>query len=252
MTVTTAKPGERSGRILILGGTTEARAAAEALIARGHDVVTSLAGVTRHPHEPRGKVRKGGFGGVEGLEAYIRDNGIALLADATHPFAAVMSAHAVEAADRAGIPCIRLERPAWEPRAGDRWMRVPDIGEAAEAVPQGARVFLTIGRKEIAPFVGRPDLSGLARMIEAPESPLPASWTLLLARAPFLLEDERSLMKESAITVLVTKNSGGQTEAKLEAARALGVLVVMIERPTKPPTQTANDVEGLVRLIEQA
>ena len=252
MTLNTDRPARRDGKILILGGTAEARGAAEALVARGHDIVTSLAGVTRHPHEPAGKVRKGGFGGVDGLEAYIRQNGIVLLVDATHPFAAVMSAHAVEAAARAGIPCIRLERPAWKPRAGDRWLRVPDIGEAAEAVPQGGRVLLTIGRKEIAPFITRPDLSGLARMIEPPDTPLPPNWTLLLARPPFLVEAEQALMRDHGITMLVTKNSGGRTEAKLEAARALGIPVIMIDRPAKPPAQTAQNVEGLVRLMEAA
>lgn len=252
MTVTTGRPAGRGGRVLILGGTAEAREVAKALLARGHDIVTSLAGVTRHPHEPEGAVRKGGFGGVDGLEAYLRRNGVTLLADATHPFAVVMSAHAVEAAERLGLPCLRLERPAWEPGAGDLWLRMPDIGEAAEAVPQGARVLLTIGRKEIAPFVARSDLSGLARMIEEPEAPLPPNWTLLLARPPFLAEAERALMRDNAITLLVTKNSGGRTEAKLEAARALGIPVVMIERPTKPPALTAHDVDGLVRLIEEA
>lgn len=252
MTVTIGHTLRHDAKILILGGTAEAREAAVALTTRGHEVVTSLAGVTRHPHEPLGEVRKGGFGGVDGLEAYIRENGIELLADATHPFAAVMSAHAVEAATRASIPCIRLERPAWEPEAGDQWLRVPDIGEAAEAVPQGARVLLTIGRKEIAPFVSRADLTGLARMIEPPDPPLPSNWSLLLARPPFLAEAERALMRDHGITMLVTKNSGGRTEAKLEAARALGIPVIMIDRPVKPPTRTAQDVEDLVRLVEAA
>jgi precorrin-6A/cobalt-precorrin-6A reductase len=229
-------PGER---ILILGGTRDARLLASALIAEGFCVITSLAGVTEEPLLPEGEVRRGGFGGPEGLARYLRKEGVAAVADATHPFAARISAHAAEACRAAGLPLMRLERPAWQATPADRWTMADSVAEAALLLPEGSRVLLTTGRKEIEPFLARPDVSGVVRMIEPPPVELPQRWRLLLARPPFSLASERQLMQEHAITRLVTKNAGGaSTEAKLEAARELKIPVIMVRRPLKPAVQT--------------
>lgn len=229
-------PGKR---ILILGGTGEARALAPALIEAGFSVVTSLAGVTRQPLLPAGELRCGGFGGAAGLASYLRQEGTALVVDATHPFAAVMSSHAHLACRDAGVPLLRLERAAWQAGAGDRWTPVGSAAEAAAALPEAARALVTIGRKDIAPFLARQDVSGLARMIEHPALPLPSGWTLLCERPPFSVESERLLMRAHGIDCLVSKNAGGSaTEAKLVAARELRIPVIMVQRPVKPEVQT--------------
>jgi len=237
-------------RILILGGTSDARLLASELIAAGHDVVTSLAGVTEAPVLPKGAVRTGGFGGEEGLYAYLRDGGFAALADATHPFAAQISRHGFSAARRAGIPYLRLEREPWMSAAEDRWIGVPAIASAVDALPSGSRVLLTIGRKEIGPFLARGDISGVARMIEKSPLPLPPNWQLILARPPFSFEDERKLLHDQHISHLVTKNAGGaQTEAKLLAARALNLPVVMIARPAKPKAPAFISASALIAAL---
>ena len=189
-------------RILILGGTSDARVLAAELIAAGYETVTSLAGVTEAPVMPKGEVRVGGFGGEEGLYAYLKDGNFAALADATHPFAAQISRHGFNAAKRAGLPYLRLEREPWQPAAGDHWIGVPNIAGAVAALPSRSRVLLTIGRKEIAPFLARGDISGVARMIEKPPFELPPNWQLILARPPFSIEDERNLMATHRITHL--------------------------------------------------
>lgn len=222
-------------RILILGGTREARELASLLTAEGRSVITSLAGVTRAPALPPGEVRFGGFGGPEGLLSYLRREGFALVVDATHPFAARMSANAHKASAAAGLPLLRLERPPWQPGPNDRWVPAETVAAAAAALPAGARVLLTIGRKEVAPFFARADLSGIARMIEETAEPLPPNWSLLMERAPFSVAYERKLLADNAVTWLVTKNAGGsETEAKLVAARELGLPVIMVARPPKP------------------
>jgi precorrin-6A/cobalt-precorrin-6A reductase len=228
---------EQSGamRVLILGGTWEARALAARLVAAGHDVTTSLAGVTRAPELPPGRVRRGGFGGAEGLADYIQRERFEAVIDATHPFAAQISAHAATAAHATGIPSLRFERPAWQRNPQDRWIDVLSVAEAVAALPHGARVLLTIGRKEIAPFLARGDLAGIVRAIEIPKLEMPAGWRLLTARPPFSFESERELMARERVTHLVSKNAGGdEMRAKLDAARALGLPVVMIARPAKP------------------
>jgi precorrin-6A/cobalt-precorrin-6A reductase len=238
-------------RILILGGTSEARELALLLINRDHDVITSLAGRTTGPLLPAGRVRVGGFGGAEGLARFIRQESVEVIADATHPFAAQISAHAFAAAQSCRIRYVRLARPAWRADDGDMWTSVRDASEAAGITPHDSRVLLTIGRRDIASFVERHDLSGVIRMIEPPDQPPPTRWTLLLARPPFTAQQERALMQAHGITVLVTKNAGGAKMAsKLEAARELKIGVVMIERPPKPAAETAATPEGLVRIIE--
>ena len=237
-------------RILILGGTSDARVLAAEFIAAGYETVTSLAGVTEAPVMPPGEVRRGGFGGEKGLYTYLKDGRFAVVADATHPFAAQISQHGFNAARRAGIPYLRLEREPWLPAAGDHWIEVPTIASAVDALPSGSHVLFTIGRKEIAPFLTRGDISGVARMIEKSPLPMPPNWQLMLARPPFSFEDERDLLIKHRITHLVSKNAGGpQTEAKLLAARALGLPVIMIARPAKPWAQTFASTSALIAAL---
>lgn len=217
-------------RILLLGGTTEARVLADAL-ADEHQVTSSLAGRLRSPELPDGEVRVGGFGGVEGLTAYLTEHRIDALVDATHPFAATMTQHAFDAAKAAGIPSLVLHRPSWPRDEG--YVVVPDVDGAVEALPRAARVFLTIGRQHVGAFA-HCDSFFLVRAIERPRR-LPGRHVLLLERGPFTAADERELMERHQIDVLVTKDSGSlATVAKLEAARALGVQVILIERPALP------------------
>ncbi|MFF5081273.1 cobalt-precorrin-6A reductase [Actinoplanes sp. NPDC000266] len=219
-------------RVLILGGTTEARALA-ATLHPAHTVITSLAGRTSAPLLPPGEVRIGGFGGVDGLIAYLRTSRIDVLVDATHPFAAGISANAAAAAAATGVPLIALRRPGWTEGPGDDWHRVPDLPGAAALLPRlGRRVFLTTGRQGIAAFAGV-DAWFLARSVEPPAPPMPARLETLLARGPFTLESERRLLTEHRIDVLVTKDSGGP-DAKLAAAREHGIPVVMVDRPLLP------------------
>lgn len=237
-------------RILVLGGTSDANGLAKELLKSGFDVVTSFAGVTENPVLPAGEIRVGGFGGEDGLFDYLKAEGFAALADATHPFAAQISRHGFNAAERAGIPYLRLERAAWTPLPADNWINVPDTEAAVAALPHAARVMLTIGRKEIAPFLSREDLSGVARMIEKPIFDLPPNWALVLARPPFSVEAERELLAFHKITHLITKNAGGKlTVAKLMAARAQRIPVVMIERPQKPPAPAFGSASALVAAL---
>ena len=243
-------PAARS-RILILGGTSEARALAERLTAaERYDVVTSLAGVTRTPPKPAGELRIGRFGGVESLQAFLQAEGIALVVDATHPFAAQISAHAAQACAAAGVPCLRLERPAWTPQPGDDWRQVGSVTEAASAIPAGATALVTIGRQEIGEFTARGDIRVVARMIEPPEGDVGPQAEILLARPPFAFAEEKALMESRHIDVLVTKNSGGEaTATKLTAARDLRLPVIMIARPAKPAVPSASSVEAMIELI---
>ncbi len=240
-------------RILLLAGTTEASLLARALAARQdrYEVVISFAGRTAFPDRLPGRVRSGGFGGVSGLVTYLRDERIAALVDATHPFAARMPWHAAEACREAGVQHLRLERPPWQEEAGDRWHRVPDVAAAADALHEARRIFLTIGRQELAPFARHGDKWFLVRSIEPPRPmPLPDA-ELLLARGPFNLEDEVRLMAAHRIDTLVSKNSGGSAAAaKLAAARRLGLSVVMVERAAKPPGPRAETVAEALKWLE--
>jgi len=234
-------------RVLILGGTGEAATlAAQAAVLPEVEVITSLAGRTRRPVTPSGRVRIGGFGGDAGLIDYIRAQRIDLLIDATHPFAAHISFNAATAARACGLPHLLLLRPAWEPMAGDRWIAVESIAAAVSILPNVAqRVFLTIGRQDLAAFAPLTDLWFLMRMIDppTPDTPVPPG-TLVLERGPFTLADERKLLKTYAIGAIVSKNSGGDaTYAKMIAARELAVPVVMVQRPATPEGEQVTDVE---------
>ncbi|MCF2529583.1 cobalt-precorrin-6A reductase [Yinghuangia soli] len=220
--------------VLILGGTSDARDLAGRLDGRpGLRAVSSLAGRTREPVLPVGESRVGGFGGIPGLTTWLRDHRVAAVVDATHPFAARISANAVAACAGTGIPLLRLQRPGWTPREGDDWREAASAEEAARLLPSvGRRVFLTTGRMETAPYAGLDDLWFLLRSVEPPEDAVPANLEVLLARGPFTVADEIALMRRHAVDVVVTKDSGGtQTAAKLDAARELGLPVVMITRP---------------------
>lgn len=238
-------------RILILGGTRDARDIADALVEAGYKVVSSLAGVTEQPMLPKGEVRIGGFGGAKGLESYLESGQIKIVIDATHPFAARMSAQAFEACRESGVLLLRFERAPWVAGEGDDWTVVSSAGDAAAALPSGARVLLTTGRKDLEPFFARPDISGVARMIEAPPVEPPANWQVLRERPPFTVGQESALMAENAISHLVTKNAGGAaTEAKLLAARERHIPVVMIARPDKPEVPCFGAMGNLMVVVE--
>lgn len=230
--------------IVILGGTAEARQLASVLVADGVDVVSSLAGRVRRPNLPPGRVRIGGFGGVDGLAEYLRRQPAAALVDATHPFAATISENAVQAASRTGTPLIRLERPGWtdHPRASS-WIWVPDAAGARDAADSARRPFLTTGRQSLTEFGSWADRNVLVRLVDPPAKPLPERWTLIMSRGPYSYSDERQILSEYAIDVLLSKDSGGaHTVAKLDAAGDLGIPVVIIARPEHPPVRTVGTV----------
>lgn len=221
--------------MLVLGGTAEGRRLAETLIADGVDVLSSLAGRVANPLLPPGEVRIGGFGGAAGLTAWLREHPVRAVVDATHPFAAVMTAHVAEAAAATGTPLLRLQRPGWREQPGDDWRWVDTMEQAAGAVAGFAHVFLTTGRTGLAAFANLTQ-EVLVRSVDPPEPPLPPHTTVVLERGPFSLEDELALMRAHAVDVVVTKDSGSPaTGAKLAAARQLGIPVVVIRRPPLPP-----------------
>lgn len=239
--------------VLILGGTTEGRSLAAVLAGDRHlRVTSSLAGRVAQPRLPVGEVRIGGFGGPDGLAAWLRAERVAAVVDATHPFAAGMSRNAALAAAATGVPLLALRRPGWSPADGDRWHPVPSLAAAAEALPAlGRRVFLTTGRQGIGTFAHLDGLHFVARSVDPPEPPSPPSLEVLLDRGPFTLDGERALLREHRIDVLVTKDSGGAATApKLTAARELGLPVVVVERPPLPDgVPVAPDVPGAVRWL---
>jgi precorrin-6A/cobalt-precorrin-6A reductase len=230
-------------RLLILGGTTEASALARLLAKDARIAPTlSFAGRTLTPVAPPIPHRLGGFGGAAGLADYLRAERIAALVDATHPFAVRISANAEAAAGATGIPRLVLRRPRWTAIPGDNWHHVGTVADAAEALGDTPRrVFLTIGRQDLRPFQAAPRHSYLLRSVDPPDPALvPPKATVIAARGPFSEESERALMTEHAIEVLVTKNSGGDN-AKLRAARALGLPVIMVDRPPMPSGETVAD-----------
>jgi precorrin-6A/cobalt-precorrin-6A reductase len=242
-------------RVLILGGIGEAaQLAAQAVALPGLEVITSMAGRVRHPVAPAGSMRIGGFGGAAGLIDYVRQQHIELLIDATHPFAAQISHQAASAAQACGLPRLMLVRPPWEPMSGDHWLAVESIAAAVRALPGIARrVFLSIGRQELAAFAPLQELWFLMRMIDppGPDTPVPPG-TLVLERGPFTPEGERQLLHTYAIEAVVSKNSGGNaTYAKIIAARQLGLAVVMIQRPPIPAGEQVADVEQAMAWLKQ-
>lgn len=242
--------------VLILGGTGDAvRLAALAVDAFGAEAVTSsLAGVTRAPAPVPGRVRVGGFGGADGLADYLAAEGVTHLIDATHPFAATISAHAAEAAARTGVARLALTRPAWAREPGDRWIEVYDMTEARHALDGQANVvFLAIGRKELAAFKDMAGFRFNIRLVERPDRVLPVnSYSLTVDRGPFTAEGERALFERERIGTVVAKASGGAAGyAKIAAARALGLSVIMIRRPPQPEGETAASPEAALAWLKR-
>lgn len=238
--------------ILLLAGTFEARQLAERLSSTfpGLHLTVSFAGVVRDLPDLGVPTRIGGFGGTAGLAKFLEDESVTLVIDATHPFAAQMSRNAFEACSNCRLPLLRLERPAWKPLEEDRWEPVVSIEDAVSALPSASRAFLAVGRKEISRFYPRSDIFGVARMIEPPRQPLPPQWELVLARPSSSAQEEMSLLRTRGITHLVAKNSGGERSyAKIEAARRLGLPVIMIDRPKLPRTKTSTTVADTVEKI---
>ena len=235
-------------RVLLLGGTGEARTLAGRLPGiAGVEVISSLAGRVRDPRVPPGPVRLGGFGGAGELAGYLAEQQISIVVDATHPFAVQISASAATACAAAGIELLVVRRPGWHATAGDRWQRVASIPAAASAVaalPAGT-VLVTTGRRHLAGFARDAGHHYVIRSVDPPDGPLPPHATLLTARGPFQIDDEIALFRRYGVTALVTKDSGGaMTSAKLTAARRLRVPVVMIDRPPLPPdVHAAHTVE---------
>jgi precorrin-6A/cobalt-precorrin-6A reductase len=239
-------------KLLILAGTTEATAFARAAAERGIDGIVSFAGRVERPLRQPLPQRIGGFGGAEGLADYIRAEGITHVVDATHPFAAQMSRNAVEGCAAAGVPLIALTRPAWEPVAGDRWTRVPDIAGAVAALDRPReRVMLAIGRQNLAEFAPHPQHFYLLRLVDPPADPLPfPDAHVIVDRGPFDAEADRRLMAAHGIGLVVSKNAGGTgAYAKIAAARALALPVVMIDRPVLPARTEAHDPEAVLAWI---
>ena len=224
-------------QVLLLGGTHDAQILATRLHEAGVAATYSYAGVTQSRRQPALPTRVGGFGGVAGLVQYLREHRITHVVDATHPFAAQMSANAVAACHEIGLPLLAMERPAWQAQPGDRWSHVPDMAAAAAALPPTPhRVFLAIGRKQLAAFASHTAHRYLVRVVDAPETPLQlAHCDVVVARGPFAVADELALLRHHAIEMVVSKNAGGpDTQAKLDAARALQLPVILVERPLLP------------------
>ena len=246
-------------RVLLLGGTTEASRMARCLAEAGIDAIFSYAGRTQAPVAQPLPQRIGGFGGVEGLAAYLRGNAVTHLIDATHPFAARMSRNAAAACAATGVNLLALERPAWAPGPEDDWREVSSLEEAAEALPQApGRIFLAIGKQGLAAFATRPAHFYLLRLVDAPmaapTAPLPLpNASFVLDRGPFTLENDLSLLRQHRITLIVAKNAGGEgARAKLDAARALRLPVLMIQRPALPDRAVAETPEEALRWLHHA
>lgn len=240
-------------RVLVLAGSSEASLLAARLSTNERvSVISSFAGRVKDLSRPPGLVRVGGFGGAAGLARWLRDERIAAVIDATHPFTAHMPAHALEACDATGVPRLRIVRPQWRPEPDDQWLYVPDLEGASTMITTiGARrVFLTSGRQQLAPFAVLEEVNFLVRTIEAPDPQPLAHATVLLERGPFDLAAERELLATYDIDCLVTKNSGGAAAAaKLVAARERAIPVIMVTRPT-PRGPMVDSVEGALRWCE--
>ena len=234
--------------ILILGGTAEARQLALALVADGADVISSLAGRVSSPRLPAGRVRVGGFGGIDGLAAYLRRESVSAVVDATHPVAAKITENAVRAAGLTGTPLVRLERPGWsEHPSSHAWTWVADAAAARAAAESARRPFLTTGRQSLQDFHAWADREVIVRLVDPPPASLPERWKIILSRGPYSYAAERKILTKHGIGVVVTKDSGGaHTVAKLDAAADLGIPVVIIARPAPVPLPLLRSVSEAV------
>ncbi|MCK1278097.1 cobalt-precorrin-6A reductase [Bradyrhizobium sp. 61] len=238
-------------RALILGGTADASLLASEVARARIDAVYSYGGRTRAPADQPLPTRIGGFGGVSGLADYIRRERITHVIDATHPFAAEMSRHAVQACAQTGTPLIALERAPWTRAPGDNWIEVADVTAAAAALPESpANVFLAIGRQHIAPFASKPQHTYTLRFVDPPEAPLPFAADVIVSRGPFTFDGELDMMRARSIAWIVARNSGGDgARAKIDAARMLGLPVIMIERPELPDRQRVESVTEIMQWL---
>jgi precorrin-6A/cobalt-precorrin-6A reductase len=243
-------------KVLILGGTTEARLLAERLAPRGGlDVTLSLAGRTASPVAHAVPLRVGGFGGAGGLADHLAAERIDVLIDATHPYANLISENAATAARKAGVTFVALRRPPWQMAAGDRWTEVNDVRAAGQAIgPTSRRVFLALGRNDLAPFVEAPQHFYLIRSVDPVDPPLPLPHAAYItARGPFSEADDRALMMKHAIDVVISKNSGGNAAyGKIAAARALGIDVIMLRRKPELDVPAVSDVEDAIAWLDHA
>jgi precorrin-6A/cobalt-precorrin-6A reductase len=241
-------------RVLILGGTTEARILGERLAARGGlDVTLSLAGRTALPVPHAVPVRAGGFGGAAGLADYLMANEIDALIDATHPYASAISANAIEAVRTTGVAFIALRRPPWIKIAGDRWTEINDTAAAVGAIgAEPRRVFVALGRNDLAPFAAAPQHVYLFRSVDPIEPPLAlARATYITARGPFSEADDRALMQAHGIEVVIAKNSGGKAAyGKIAAARSLGIEVILVRRPAAPATPAVETIDAVMEWLD--
>ncbi|MCP3418200.1 cobalt-precorrin-6A reductase [Bradyrhizobium brasilense] len=239
-------------RALILGGTADANLLAAAIASAGIDAVYSYGGRTRAPADQPLPVRSGGFGGVSGLADYLQREAITHVVDATHPFAAEMSRNAIAACAQTATPLLALERAPWDKTSGDRWIEVADVVSAAAALPDSrASVFLAIGRQHIAPFGARPQHAYTLRFVDPPEQapPLPDA-DVIVSRGPFTLEGELAMMRARRIEWIVARNSGGTgARAKIDAARVLGLPVIMITRPLLPDRPRVESVSEVMQWL---
>lgn len=225
---------------------------AKRLKSAGIDTVFSYAGRTGTPIAQPVPTRVGGFGGVDGLSEYIATENITHIVDATHPFAAGMSRNAHSAAQRCGVALIRMERPIWTPQHGDNWQYLPYIETVPSHLPDApTTIFLAIGKQHLNAFAARPEHHYVLRLVDAPERTLPLpNTTILIARGPFTYEGDLALMREHGITHIVAKNAGGTAaRAKLDAARTLGLPVLMVDRPALPKTTTSRDIGTVISYL---
>lgn len=238
-------------RALILGGTSDASLLAAEIARARIDAIYSYGGRTRVPANQPLRTRIGGFGGVSGLADTIRREGITHVIDATHPFAADMSRNAVEACAHTGTPLIALERKPWAKAPGDDWIEVVDVNAAVAALPETpANVFLAIGRQHIAPFAARPQHAYTLRFVDPPEAPLPFAADVIVSRGPFTLDGELEMMRARGITWIVARNSGGDgAHAKIDAARMLGLPLIMISRPELPERRRVESVAEVMQWL---
>ncbi|MFH0300893.1 cobalt-precorrin-6A reductase [Bradyrhizobium sp. 31Argb] len=238
-------------RALILGGTTEANLLAAAIARAGLEAIYSYGGRTRNPADQPLPTRVGGFGGANGLADYIRREAITHVVDATHPFAAEMSRNAAAACAASGTPLIAIERVPWAKATDDNWIEVADVASAVAALPENrARVFLAIGRQHIAPFGAKPQHAYTLRFVDPPEGALPFDADVIVSRGPFTLQSELEMMRTRGIEWIVARNSGGEgARAKIDAARALGLPVIMISRPPLPERTRMESVAEVMQWL---
>lgn len=244
-----------SPNLLVLGGTSEATALCRRLADAGIAGTVSLAGRVSRPVRQPLPQRVGGFGGIAGLVDYLRENGVTHVVDATHPFAAQMSAHAVAACAEAGVPLLALTRPPWTPESGDDWHQVPDIAGAVAALDRPAmRVMLAVGRMHLQDFAANPQHVYLLRLVDPPITAPPfPDHHVIVDRGPFTLEADRALLTEHRIDLVVSKNAGGSAAvAKITAARELGLPVIMIDRPALPDRRETHDLGAVMDWIAHA